>query len=805
MNRKKYMWIVTAFLFGIMLCLGKTSISVSAASSGTCGSNVRWTLNDNGELDITGTGDMANYSDSNRAPWDGVRSSVQSIYVTSGVTSIGDVAFYGVAATNVNIASTVTKIGAYAFKNAQRLSTVTMSSKVTSIGQEAFYGCSALKVFTFPSVLNVLGEGAFASSGLTSASLSSTKITETSQHLFDSCKSLGTVSLPSTLQEIGEGSFAACSSLTNVSIPSSVTKIGYMAFAHDSKLAQVTMSDNVTEIGAAAFYQNTALTNFKMPASIKNIGFKAFYEDGALTYVAFPEGLVSIGTQAFINTGLKEVTLPKSLDSIGEGAFSYCASLNRLIMLNYSTVLNSNIIQDSNNLTEIWGKDGSTAQMLAGAYSNITFYALDTEDAYNCTIANSAYTYDGSAKTPSVTLSFAGNQLSSDDFEVHYVSNVDAGTAEVFVFGKGIYEDYGCRRSFTIAKASQSIAGVDSNYTLKKGDHMTIAPTAKSKITYSSSNTAIVTVDGNGIMTARGVGNAKITITAEESTNYKATSKIISVIVEKVESTENPVVRNDPIDLKKCIPYISDDGFVYNGRARVPSSIVLKFEGQVLREGVDYYYKITTNNVNAGTVTIQFLPVTGGRCYGSINGTYKISQKENQIIASDINLTAQTKDQSILLSAKCDGGARLSYQSNNPNVKVATDGRITVKAKFIGNASIFIQSASVTNYKSAGKTVTVTVQPRKMTLVSVKSATKKKVTVKWKKDSMAGGYEIHCSKRLDFKKGTSSKRYKVSKKSATISGFSSKKYYYFRIRAYKKVGTTYFYGPWSNVKRVKVK
>lgn len=63
-NRKSLLFIL-AFFAGIAFC-----VSASAASSGRCGrhgndlsDNLTWTLDDEGLLTITGTGDMYNYSD----------------------------------------------------------------------------------------------------------------------------------------------------------------------------------------------------------------------------------------------------------------------------------------------------------------------------------------------------------------------------------------------------------------------------------------------------------------------------------------------------------------------------------------------------------------------------------------------------------------------------------------------------------------------------------------------------------------------------------------------------------------------
>ena len=83
-------------------------------------------------------------------------------------------------------------------------------------------------------------------------------------------------------------------------------------------------------------------------------------------------------------------------------------------------------------------------------------------------------------------------------------------------------------------------------------------------------------------------------------------------------------------------------------------------------------------------------------------------------------------------------------------------------------------------------------------------AAKKKATIKWKKISYASGYEIYRStkKNKGFKKvGTvNSKKTKfISKK------LKSKKKYYYKVRAFVKVGNKKFYSQYSAVKNVKAK
>ncbi|MGN0521821.1 MAG: fibronectin type III domain-containing protein, partial [Eubacterium sp.] len=80
------------------------------------------------------------------------------------------------------------------------------------------------------------------------------------------------------------------------------------------------------------------------------------------------------------------------------------------------------------------------------------------------------------------------------------------------------------------------------------------------------------------------------------------------------------------------------------------------------------------------------------------------------------------------------------------------------------------------------------------------------ITVKWKKATCTG-YQIQYSTSSKFTSGTT-KTVTVSKSSTvskTISKLKSNKKYYVRIRAYKTVNGTKYYGTWSKAKSVTTK
>ena len=109
--------------------------------------------------------------------------------------------------TAVTMPTTVTKIGTFGFEQEQRLRTINLTN-VTSIGSYGFYNCWALNNITLNSNC-VLGS-----------------------NCFENCKSLTNINIPTTYNytTIGDRTFRNCSGLTEVTIPANISSIGDMAF-----------------------------------------------------------------------------------------------------------------------------------------------------------------------------------------------------------------------------------------------------------------------------------------------------------------------------------------------------------------------------------------------------------------------------------------------------------------------------------------------------------------------------------------------------------------------------------------------
>ena len=120
-------------------------------ASGTCGAyedNLTWELDCDGVLTISGTGEMADYLFEDPS-WQPYISSIKTVVIEDGVTSIGVYAFYNCTGlTSVTIPNSVTSIGDGAFYDCSSLTTVTIPNSVTSIGYWAFEGCTGLTSIT---------------------------------------------------------------------------------------------------------------------------------------------------------------------------------------------------------------------------------------------------------------------------------------------------------------------------------------------------------------------------------------------------------------------------------------------------------------------------------------------------------------------------------------------------------------------------------------------------------------------------------------------------------------------------------
>lgn len=152
-------------------------------------------------------------------------------------------------------------------------------------------------------------------------------------------------------------------------------------------------------------------------------------------------------------------------------------------------------------------------------------------DNFDILLSSNSYTYDGTAKIPTVTVKNDTATLAKDiDYTVKYSNNINAGTATVTVIGIGNYTDT-LTKPFIINKAPQTVNATISSNTIDIGGTSEITASGYGTISYTSSNTNVATVNNSGIVTGINAGTATIAVTATGNNNYNEASQTFTVLV----------------------------------------------------------------------------------------------------------------------------------------------------------------------------------------------------------------------------------------------------------------------------------
>ena len=289
-------------------------------------------------------------------------------------------------------------------------------------------------------------------------------------------------------------------SAANVTIPSTI--YGYKvvaiysgAFSENLSMESVTISNSVEYIGLGAFSGCTNLKNIDIRTSGNNI---IRICDGAFSHC----------------TSLKSIVIPGNVEFLwvaGGCTFGECTSLKNVVIENGVTVISGWLFERCSSLESISIPD-SVTEIQPCAFFNCTSLKSITIPKSVTNMSNCSLGYGDYHNT---------NTIEKDS---NFTIKGYKGTAaEEYAKENGfkfIALDVSAPTSVSLNKTSLTL-DVGKSYTLTK----TVSPSnAATSYTWSSSNTSVATVDGNGKVTAKKAGTA--TITVKTSNGKTATCKV---------------------------------------------------------------------------------------------------------------------------------------------------------------------------------------------------------------------------------------------------------------------------------------
>lgn len=387
-----------------------TLTTASAPTSGVCGDNLTWELDEGtGTLTISGTGDMWDWDYYVHAPWlqeheyGWVNNDILKVIIEEGVTSVGDYAFESCTGIeDVEFPGTLKSIGEWAFYNNYYLTEIEFPSGLERIGDYAFFATSQIEKVVLPDGLKSVGNYAFGSGAFKSIIVPES-VEEVGAGAFSCLETAGPIGsgcqlefgwtkeipayafgatggdagisnfysiiLPEGIEKIGEGAFEACEYLKTISLPDSVREIGASAFT-ESGLERIHLPEGVLVIGDWAFARCAKLDFVNIPDSVQLIGESIFSNCSNLNGVSLPKDLPEISSMAFINCrSLQTIIIPSGTYTIGESAFSNCSSLKYVIFPDSVSLVCANAFSNCNSLEKVYysGSESSWGSISIGS------------------------------------------------------------------------------------------------------------------------------------------------------------------------------------------------------------------------------------------------------------------------------------------------------------------------------------------------------------------------------------------------------------------------------------------------------
>lgn len=230
----------------------------------------------------------------------------------------------------------ITRIGAYAFSGCINITgSLVIPEGVTVIEEGAFNGDSSFAgSLQLPSTLTKIGQGAFNRCGFMCELKFPESLTFIDYYAFAQCRGFyGELRLPSHLTHLGYGAFRECGFTGNLVIPQTITEIGDHTFYDTNFGGTLSLHDGITAIGIGAFCNCKFKGELYLPKNLVVLSEDCFNSCDFSGNLIIPEDVATISRGCFAYNWrlMGTVTIPRSVQSIGERAFEHCGGLEGFI------------------------------------------------------------------------------------------------------------------------------------------------------------------------------------------------------------------------------------------------------------------------------------------------------------------------------------------------------------------------------------------------------------------------------------------------------------------------------------------
>jgi hypothetical protein len=318
--------------------------------------------------------------------------------------------------------------------------------------------------------------------------------------------------------------------------------------------------------------------------------------------------------------------------------------------------------------------------------------------------ANANLVYDGTAKNPGVTVSktFEGAAAqkvfsAETDYDVAYSEGcINVGEYTITVTFKGNYSGT-ATTTFNISQAAGSISFAETTVSKTFGDNAftkEATNTGDGAVSYSSSATNVATVDaGTGLVTIVGAGEATITATVTDGTNYTYATKTASYTLN---------VATDAMEVSATGYDGTYDGQAHTITVNAPQGATVMYG---TTEGT-YNLQAAPTYTDAGTYTVYYQVTM--KNFTTVTGSKTVTiAKANASITKAPEAIAELKDtgkEQVLITAGEAKGGEMVYSTDGTNYSAelptaTAEGTYTIYYKVAGDANhndTEVQTLSVT-------------------------------------------------------------------------------------------------------------